>query len=623
MQLSVPHWHHAPLPTFIWPARATKATGAEFIMVLPGAGENHIGRVKMHNAAKRNLVLTTVSSFNSLGWTYQAVEQKKLYQHIVSGFSKGFHKIQWQEVGDGLIAVAEHALGLRQAEIVERAGQMLINAPLPSKYSSIGRYYEALSISRRGDYVSSTAILEQLAASSATPLKFRARALKAIGGNHLDLGNTHESLRFFLEAFRISSSKHGDDLLTATLSPWMIAVIRSIDGDHKGALENLENLYPFLQLIAPDYPHYYYAYYNARAVELGELNRIEEAQAALRIALASPFGYQHPEMQATAKDISQKSRRATHSIVAISRTRLGFDVPSRASVEAENAISSVVPIGRDFFETDTTTQLDAEAAVAQTTYDQEKNDESSHSLNFKEPVSLLPFPNRFASSSNSERTIQSSSINALHFFRMSVGQKRSLVMEVAREGRTSGEILDNMLKAAGVIGVDDDERPVYNPNTINLEQRGCLEELISLWVEGEISPEDFAAVISALRDCKDTFRLHNILDQMISLSFRSTPERVIAEDKWRRVIETNLKTDLENEGALREKITLWIQGEISPEDFAAVLYALRGCPDDQRRNQVFDKMISYAFHQIKRPLETESEWRKRVEASLDSPQDQN
>ena len=97
----------------MWPASATVATVAEFIIALPGAGENYIGGVKMQKAAKRNLVLTTVSSFNVSGGTGQTIEQEGLYQHITFALIKGTYKKQLDDVGNELIAMADHAIALR------------------------------------------------------------------------------------------------------------------------------------------------------------------------------------------------------------------------------------------------------------------------------------------------------------------------------------------------------------------------------------------------------------------------------------------------------------------------------------------------------------------------------
>src|SRR5205085_12302392 len=133
-----------------------------FNVVLPGAGENHIGRVKMQKAAKRNLVLTTVSSLNMLGGTYQTVEQEELYQHITFALMRGVYRKQLVDVGNELIAMADHALGLRQTDVAERISEILINAPLPRAHRNIGQYYRALSIKPHAGVAAVNLILESV-----------------------------------------------------------------------------------------------------------------------------------------------------------------------------------------------------------------------------------------------------------------------------------------------------------------------------------------------------------------------------------------------------------------------------------------------------------------------------
>ena len=95
-------------------------------MILAGADENHIGRVKMQRAAKSNLILTTGSSFTVLGGTYQAIEREELYQHITFALLRGVYRKQLADVGNELIVMADHALGLRQVDVAERISEVLL-----------------------------------------------------------------------------------------------------------------------------------------------------------------------------------------------------------------------------------------------------------------------------------------------------------------------------------------------------------------------------------------------------------------------------------------------------------------------------------------------------------------
>ena len=108
------------------------------------------------------------------------------------------------------------------------------------------------------------------------------------------------------------------DLLTLAESQQMIAVIRSIHGDHKQALDDLEQLLPLVRVISKHYPSVYYQFLNSFAVELGEIGRINEAQSVCQITLASPFAQAYPQWLETRDELEAKRTAATPSIVAVS-----------------------------------------------------------------------------------------------------------------------------------------------------------------------------------------------------------------------------------------------------------------------------------------------------------------
>ncbi|MGA9769707.1 MAG: hypothetical protein WBV94_11745 [Blastocatellia bacterium] len=562
----------------------------------------------MQNAAHDNPNSSRLLSSESIGATGLIFENTGLHQRITLAILSCASESQLREVGNRLTSLAEQALDLRHTETLEQISRILIGNSFPRQYQRIGEYYQAISILRRGEPMRARAILETLAASEITPLKYRAKAIKDIGSIYYESSNHNEAVRFYLQAIHAASPQYGRDLDTVTTTQWGIAIIRGIQGDNKGALATLEGLSSSVRLLASKHPSFFYSYANSLAVEYGELGRIEEAQNALSTAFASPFTHQLPEIRKTAGEIREKARCASHSKVALSAIPFKFDKPA----ESEIAHSSVVSIGRNFFNTEV---MSAEASNAPDTRSGEAA--PSRLPAFKEPASLLPFPNLFTDFSDTIKKAPASQLNILHFFRMSVGQKRSLVMDVARDPNTSAETLDKMLEVAGIIGLDEDDSPVYKTRTINLEQSGFLETLIRLWVEGEISPEDFVSVISAIRDCTDTYRRNNILDQMISHSFHASSLQVESEEVWRNLPEVQPQDLLEDEAYLEDKISLWINGEMTAEDLASVLIAARDCTDDQCRNSLLDRMIGYAYMQIASPLESEREWRRRVEATLE------
>ena len=556
-------------------------------------------------------------SLDRVGEASQGFQQGGLYQRIVLAILKCASESQLREVGDRLTQLADQSLALRRAEVVEQVSDILINGSLPRQYRRIGQYYQAINILRGGEPDRARAMLEAVAGSEITPLKYRAKAIKDIGSIYYDRLDFSEAVPIFMQALYAASPRHGRDLDSITTTHWNIAIIRGMLGDNKGALAALEGLSPSIRLLVSKHPSFYYIYANSLAVEYGEVGRIEEAQNAVRIALTTPFPHQLPGIRNTAEEIERKARRASRSTVALSAGSFDFDEP----VEGEITCGSVVSIGRNFFDDDAASQMNAEACDSECVQpDAYQLTATSRSLTFKEPVSLLPFPNLFAGPAKAEKKFRASQINTLHFSRMSVGQKRSLVMEIARDHNTTAEILDKILEAAGVIGLNEDERPVYKTRTINLERGRFLEGLISHWVQGEVSPDDFAAVISAIRDCNDTPRRNNILDQMISYSFHASPQRIESEVRWRSLPEVQPQDLLEDEAYLEDKISLWMNGEMTAEDLASVLFAVRDCTNDRRRHSLLDRMIHYAYMQIACPLDSEREWRERVEASLESPQ---
>ena len=100
----------------------------------------------------------------------------------------------------------------------------------------------------------------------------------------------------------------------------MTAVVRSIYGDHQQSLNDLERLFPIVQVFARHCPAFYSEFLNSYAVELGEVGRIAEAQNVCAITLASPFAAAYPEYAQTRDELAAKRTAATPSIIAVPAT---------------------------------------------------------------------------------------------------------------------------------------------------------------------------------------------------------------------------------------------------------------------------------------------------------------
>ena len=182
----------------------------------------------------------------------------------------------------------------------------------------IGLYYYALAINRKGRREEAETLLETVADNA--PIAYRARAIQTLGANHHDKGQLDEAVRFQLEALRAASGKNAQGLRTTLMAHLEISHFKSDTGDHRGALAILENISPLVLIVANQEPLYFHLYHNELAIELGELGRIAEAQAALEVALRSPYAPAYPNWSETRLELEAKCTSATPSVVAICRS---------------------------------------------------------------------------------------------------------------------------------------------------------------------------------------------------------------------------------------------------------------------------------------------------------------
>ena len=272
----------------------------------------------MQAAAITSRFLTGRSSTAEFADSESVVSNDGLLRHIVAG-----HLIQavssqdlFLKLTNVSIQFAEQAYLRRDLSALEEISRVLMNLPAEAA-RQIGMYYHALAIKRKGHLDEAQVLLETVADNA--PLNYRARAIQGLGANYLDKGQPNETLRFQLEALQMAPSKNAHGLQTMLMAHFEIAIVRSLAGDHNGALSQFEKLWPIVKHIARQNPFYFYFCHNAVAVELGEVGRIEEAETACKIALASPFASAYPEWAETSQELKAKRTSATPSIVAINR----------------------------------------------------------------------------------------------------------------------------------------------------------------------------------------------------------------------------------------------------------------------------------------------------------------
>ena len=130
----------------------------------------------------------------------------------------------------------------------------------------------------------------------------------------------------------------------------MTTVVKALEGDHRGALGDLEKMLPLVRIASASQPYAYYDYLNSLAVELGEVGRLEEAKNVSRIVLASPFAPAYPEWRETHEEIEIRGWRASRSVVAftqgIPEASNIVRLPASDSLDQRSSIEAAEPGAR-------------------------------------------------------------------------------------------------------------------------------------------------------------------------------------------------------------------------------------------------------------------------------------
>ena len=303
-----------------------------------GASDNHIGQVNMQTAATNSFLLTSSSSLKRFGLQH-VISLGGFYQQISQLAKEAHNRDALRTLGNDFIALTEHVYILRRMNTVEELVNLVQASPLPDDYKRTAEFYKAVCAGRKGETAKAVSLFEGAAENA--PVQYRARALASLGTISLwNTADTGSAIKFFNEASYVAH-KHAGDLNTLVNTQRMIAVVKSMNGDHEAALADLESLFPMVRAAALRHPHTYYDYLNSLAVEMGETGRFEEALNASHIALSSPFGNSYFEWRETQADILMKARRSSRSVVAAGR----INTPAQAQINSptQNVVSLPPP----------------------------------------------------------------------------------------------------------------------------------------------------------------------------------------------------------------------------------------------------------------------------------------
>lgn len=271
----------------------------------------------MQTAATNRFLLTSSSSLKRSNLK-NVIKQGGFYQQIFRLAKDAYKTDALCNIGNSLLAVAEHAYTLREMNTVEEVAELTTALPLPRGYERAAQYYKALCVRSRGEIAEAVSLLERVAEDA--PPYYRARAMQSIGTVLVWNTPDKQTASKVLTEACYFARRHAGDVFTLVNSRWVLAVIKSFEGDHQGALDDLESLFPLVRAVAMTHPLTYYGFMNSLAVEMGEVGRLEEALNASRIALSSPFGGAYFEWSETRNELLLKARRSSKSKIAISRT---------------------------------------------------------------------------------------------------------------------------------------------------------------------------------------------------------------------------------------------------------------------------------------------------------------
>lgn len=302
----------------------------------------------MKTNASISPLLTDSSSSLRFGEREARLSVGGLYHQFAVSLFKGIHYTESvSRAVAKLVSVAERAYALRQFEMVGAVSRTLIELSLPRQYQNIGLFYGALSINRGGTAVGDHArpIFERVC-EEGNPL-YRAKGMLALGTMTKD--GTAPS--YYKEVMRILSSESIFEPLTAIRTGSMAAVARAKEGDHEGAVADLEKLLLLARAAITLEPAVYYDHLNSLAVELGEVGRIEEALRISRVVVASPFAVVYPEWHETLDETKSKTQRASLSVVAVSQApTAGTDSPGQLISwpgDSDRKVNSISPSAKD------------------------------------------------------------------------------------------------------------------------------------------------------------------------------------------------------------------------------------------------------------------------------------
>jgi len=255
--------------------------------------------------------------------------------------------------------------------------------------------------------------------------------MQSLGTQAFRAGDFGAAMSFYRDVMRIATSDRAFDPVNAYFATQMSAVVKSIDGDHRGALTDLEKMVPLVRAASDVQPFTYYDYLNSLAVELGEAGRLEQARRASGIALRSPFARAYPNWRETFESIESKQRGASRSTVAVHK-QVEQPEPALPRRQAGNAAS------RGLKQSGNLVQLPVSKYPTNTA-----SNETGRVLAFQKKKSVLEKPSH----------LQLRKLTREQMYELTTPQKLMRIVDLISRDETDDEMIDKMLEAVEEIAL--------------------------------------------------------------------------------------------------------------------------------------------------------------------------
>ncbi|PYP83807.1 MAG: hypothetical protein DMF61_22015 [Blastocatellia bacterium AA13] len=282
----------------------------------------------MTRQAKKANDLFISSSFggdrNAVASSIYLIQNNAYQQSLIRVFARARNGAEdLNLLGKQLISTISQANAARQMDTVARISELMLGLPISAQMKALARYYQGVCLYHQRDFQEAREVFE-CAVDEVAP-EHKGRVLHQLGMVSYDCGEIDAAVPFLLEAL---TAAKGYDPLTSLDVHWFLAIDRSIRGDHKHALADLENLFPLVETFTR-YSGAFYEFLNSYAVELGEVGRIDEANAALDVALASPFAPAFPNWTRTRGELETKRRHPRPSFLSLNSAKPFDRTPQR------------------------------------------------------------------------------------------------------------------------------------------------------------------------------------------------------------------------------------------------------------------------------------------------------